>query len=158
MRVVERRFDELSSLRYQVYSAELKSGLDVLIVAFSGNYRQGAGGDGDATFMRANTRAALSAWPSFGLVLDFRELEYKFGDMMASVLSCAEDQWVDAEFPVRIIVSDRCREGIQSLVEDELFQVASQWVSESVEQALSSILASLKSSAAQGLVPGWDPD
>jgi hypothetical protein len=156
MRLLERKFDDLSPLRYRVQTTEVNPNFDVLVISFSGAYRLGSGGDGDAAFMLAIAKAALWAWRSFGLVLDLRELEYTSGDKLGAVLSCGEDQWVDAEFPVRVVVSDRCREGITSLVEDELFLDASTWISPSVEQALSSISASLKDSSAQGLIPGWE--
>lgn len=87
------------------------------------------------------TRFLNSERPA-GLILDLRELEYWWGDQMAQTLALVH---VDAPtVKVVAIVSDLNRQGMTSLVRDELFCDPSRWLADGEEQAkalMQSILA-----------------
>lgn len=78
------------------------------------------------------TRFLNSERPA-GLILDLRELEYWWGDQMAQTLALVH---VDAPAAkVVVIVSDSNRQGMTSLVRDELFCDPSRWLVDDDEQA-----------------------
>src|SRR5262245_54238114 len=82
MELAERRFDELSSLQYRIFTCALggKHNPTAIVLKFSGVYGIGSAGNGDADFMRVITQAALSAWHSHAVVFDLRELTYEWGN------------------------------------------------------------------------------
>lgn len=66
----------------------------VLILAFDGKYRPGARGNRDADFMVRTIKKELKVQAPYGLILDFRRLNYDYGDMMDGVLLVAENTWL----------------------------------------------------------------
>ncbi len=71
-------------------------------------------------------------------IFDFRELEYTWGDQMGCLLD-SPTNWNGNENvrPVVVIVSDLNREGLTSLVRDEMWSEPAEWLADSVEQAVS---------------------
>ncbi|GIE78648.1 hypothetical protein Aph02nite_45980 [Actinoplanes philippinensis] len=114
--ITPRSLGELSAIRYRFATARRGDGDDLLVVTFAGAYGVGSSGNGDALFMRAVIGLALRAFAPAGVVLDLRELDYRWGDMMASVLN---DAIVGGVAPA-VVVSDACRKALTSLVTDEL--------------------------------------
>ena len=94
MQLIEHKFEELSQIQYSIYTCPFSSKdyLDALIVSFHGEYGYGSGGADDARFMQAIVRAALAAWSTFGLVLDFRNLKYEWGDEIDHVIFAVKDE------------------------------------------------------------------
>lgn len=76
------------------------------------------------------------------LILDFCDLKYSWGDEMARTLQ-APMEWFGGEFPVAIITSELNREGLTSLVRDEMLREPSDWLSDSEETALTLIQSKL---------------
>jgi len=73
-----------------------------------------------------------------GLIMDFRELEYSWGDEMARTLG-------EHALPLVVIVSDLNRSGLTSLVQEEmLIQEASDLLVESEEAAYSLVLSKIR--------------
>jgi hypothetical protein len=109
---------------------------DVLVVSFYGEYGDGCDGGEDATFMVAITAGAIAALPRFALILDLREMAYVWGDKLTEVLYSGESRFEAAELPTAVVVSDRCRAGMTSLVRAEMSEDASQWLYDSLQAPL----------------------
>jgi hypothetical protein len=123
---------ELSSIRCSFSRCRLPSNeyLDALVVRFDGVH-QGGGAEGPhVSFMGAMIEAGRQAW-GVGprIVLDLRELEYVSGDQMGGVLASA---------PIAV-VSDKCREGLRSLVECEMSTEDEVLLVESLEKAVQAV-------------------
>lgn len=137
----ERQLGELSSIQCRFYTCDSPT-LDygeILVVRFEGTCGYGSGSNGDCVYMAAMTQAGLTAFEPLALVLDMRGLSYEWGDMMGHVLAAGSDQYVDAPFPTAVVVSDRCREGLTSLVQDEMDEEPEEWLFESLELACQAV-------------------
>jgi hypothetical protein len=113
-------------------SDEQRDVLELLAISFQGRYVN----DGsDSVFMEGVIQWSLLAWEAHGLVLDFRDLAYEWGDRMQRVLDIAVAWHGSAEqhlvrqlfnprdpsvFPTAVIISDKCRAGLESLVREEM--------------------------------------
>ena len=96
----------------------------ILRLAFKGEYGFGCKGNPDATYLHSVIASALLAWEPEGVVLDFRNLRYEWGDEMAGVLFSTSRflHFVNAGgglTPTVVITSELCLEGLTSLVAQE---------------------------------------
>jgi hypothetical protein len=109
------------------------SGLPVLIVSIQGR----AGNDRHSSYTHAAAMlvAGLEAWEPAAVVLDLAGLAYTWGDRMADVLT-APGRWYagrasdatllqifgerPAVLPVAAVVSSLCRDGLASLIGEEI--------------------------------------
>lgn len=105
---------------------------DPLVVTFTGVYGVGSAGNSDAAFMRAVIARGLQATTPAAVVLDLRELDYRWGDMMASVLNDA----VVGRVNPAVVVSDRCRAALTTLVADELGEDPATWLFDDLDDAV----------------------
>ncbi len=130
-----------NDIRYEVFCARMPSVdyLDVLIMKFYGTYGVGSAGNGDARYMTAVTAGAISYTDPFGIIFDFTELSYQWGDRMAEVLGAGEDRFSDGEMPFAVVVSDKCEEAIVSLFGAELMVSDLAMIFHSVDKALAYI-------------------
>ncbi|MFC4068309.1 hypothetical protein [Actinoplanes subglobosus] len=119
------------TIRYR-FATVRRGDADLLVVAFSGTYDES---DGDGVFMRAVLASARRAHTPAGVVLDLRDLDYRSGDMMASVL---DDAVVHGVNPA-VVVSDSCRKALTSLVTSELGEDPGAWLFGSVDDALRAV-------------------
>jgi hypothetical protein len=116
MDLVERNLSSLSDLAHHVYGVhDGERDTHIQVVSFAGEYRIGSGGEGDAAYMRGVVLAAVSAWDVGCLVLDLREVDYSWGYALLGVID-APGELKDDDFPVLLVVSARCREGVGSLL------------------------------------------
>src|SRR4051794_9203332 len=76
---------ELSRLRHEVFVSDTRAIPEILVIRYAGTYRDGGEGRGDALYIVATAEAARKAWSAESTVLDFRDLEYRWGDEMAWV-------------------------------------------------------------------------
>jgi hypothetical protein len=106
----------------------------VLIIAFSGRADNAACHDAFEV-MPAVINAALSLWQPGGVVLDLRQLHYEWGDWMTNSLVAADPQ------PTTVVVSDRNREGLTTLVSGEMFVQPGDWLYETLDDAVAAIVA-----------------
>ena len=115
-------YAELSVLRHEVAVSKEPQHVqtpEFLVVRFSGVYRDGAAGKGDALYILASAAAARKAWWSPSTILDFRDLEYRWGDEMQWVTSITWDAGVRAEAPLAVVVGDKSRDALRSLLRDD---------------------------------------
>jgi hypothetical protein len=117
MDLVERNLSSLSGLAHHIYGVQDgERETHIQVVSFAGEYRIGSGGEGDAAYMRGIVLAAVSAWDVGCLVLDLRELDYSWGYALLGVVE-APGELKDDDFPVLLVVSARCRDGVASLLQ-----------------------------------------
>ncbi len=75
------------------------------------------------------------------IILDFSNLKYEWGDEMADVLFYCSNHPIEAcqRIPVVVITSELNREGLTSLVRDEMRETPDDWLTNSLEDAISTI-------------------
>jgi hypothetical protein len=114
-------YSELSSLQHEVAVADAPphQAPEFLVIRYFGSYRDGGEGEPDARYILAAAAAAREAWWSYSTILDFRELEYRWGDNMSWVLRIAWDPGIRLHWPLAIVVSDKCRDALRSLLREE---------------------------------------
>ncbi len=112
---------DLSDLRHEVAIAEGPwfRPPDFLVIRYSGAYRYGSAGKGDALYIVATAAAARKAWWSPSTVLDFRDLEYRWGDEMGWVTGITWDPVIGTHEPLAMVVGDKCRDALRSLLREE---------------------------------------
>src|SRR5215472_6550625 len=73
---------DLSDFRHEIAIAKGPRSRtpDFLVIRYLGAYRYGSAGKGDALYIVATAAAARKAWWSPSTILDFRDLEYRWGD------------------------------------------------------------------------------
>lgn len=101
------------------YAYRVTTDGSVLMVSFSGTYGAGSQGNEDGIFIRAVTWAGLAAFGGGCLVLDFTEMDYRWGDTLLKVfgdVSLSIDEPSVAAYPVLIVTSDRSRDAFLGLV------------------------------------------
>ncbi len=124
---------DLGELHYRFARSRLpQSQLQLLVVALEG----AAGNEADEIFDLASAivMAGLEAWQPWAAILDFRGLAYSWGDRMQNVL-LAPQRWyeplwpvrkafggerVPEQFPFAVLTSELNREGLVSLLRDEM--------------------------------------
>ena len=113
---VEKQWSDLSSIQLTMSVADLAQGpaRRMLHVQFAGHYHSGSGGTTDALFMYAMARAAVTAWEPDGLILDYSQLEYHWGDEMEWLLP--DDDGPFEDMPVVVVVGPPSKEGVRMLI------------------------------------------
>lgn len=113
--------DDLSC-RYLMPSAVQTDGLQVLVVAFDGNYPDGSLGNAHGHYIARETMCGIHAFEPDCVVIDFRQLAYRWGDTLLRVFQDIS-QFKDAgaasdepSFPVVVVTSPLCRQAFLSLV------------------------------------------
>ena len=117
MRLTEHRIDELTRLRFRIFTCPLSAEEYpfVLILSFSGELEAGTAGNLDAEIIRVFTLAAVSLfWETQGVIFDFRELDYKMGNAIWNVFGHGIKQSGVEHLPCALVVSDLCRQGFSS--------------------------------------------
>lgn len=136
-KLVRESLEELSDIQVEFFTGLLPSAGDLLVVKCSGECGYGSGSNDDCTFMAAMTKAGLEAFSPSILIFDFRQLRYEWGDQMLRVLAAGDGQFIDQPFPTAVVVSDLCREGLSSLVRDEMFgEKVEDWLFDSLSDAV----------------------
>lgn len=125
-------------ITYQVARYVFERERELLHVSFTGNYGYGAAGNGDADFMDAMYRAAVEVVDPDGLILDFSDFNYEWGDRLGKVLNLP-DSWAQVERqPFAIVLGQGCEQGLRSLLLEDLLWSESElgWVFHCVSDAL----------------------
>jgi len=84
-------------------------------------------------------KAGLQGFEPSALVLDLEKLKYEWGDMMTSVFCAGQGQYINAEFPTAVVVSNLNREGLTSLVEMEMRAKVTDWLFGSLTEAFDAV-------------------
>jgi hypothetical protein len=117
-------FESETAVRYEI---QMETSEDkprfwcILVLSFTGHYRPGHRGAPDAGFIQGITQAALWVWCPAALILDFRGLDYVWGDEMEEVLGCRGE----IRLPYAVVLGDQCRPAITTLVKQFHPEIAS---------------------------------
>lgn len=107
-----------NNLTVKTYQVEKE---DILIVSFAGDYPSGSEGNQHGKFISEQTLYAIHAFDPCCLILDFRYLRYSWGNTLLGVFQDiyrfkdSGNDPIDPAFPVLILGSDLCRDGLFSL-------------------------------------------
>ncbi|RQP21436.1 hypothetical protein [Piscinibacter terrae] len=107
-------------IAYEVAQYRFEREYKLLRVRFAGDYGCGAGGNGDATYMDAMYRAAVEIIDPDGLILDFSDLNYKWGDLLGKVLNVPDCLAQRGRPPFAIVVAKGCEKAVLSLLTEDL--------------------------------------
>ncbi|WP_284620756.1 hypothetical protein [Aquabacterium humicola] len=144
--------EQLSSLTHEVKLPEERSRSPFFkVISYHGEYRYGSGGNADARYIVATATAAHEAWFTEGIVIDFSDLKYEWGDEMEWVLGIAQGGPTGCSFPLVIIVGAKCKPAIQTLIPDEY----ADFCVESLDDAL--LLLEQKRRAYRQCLAEWRP-
>lgn len=129
--IVAKSLQELSAASCEFGTCALPSAkfAECLVVAFSGAAGNSHEHVGTFRYMRAMIAAGIAAWDPATVVLDLTNLWYEWGDEMGEVLGTVP-------LPVAVVISERNREGLTSLVEAELFDRPRDWLFDTFADAL----------------------
>lgn len=107
--------EKVSDVRVEYFlgNCSVKSS-SILVVKFAGVYGIGSEGNGDAAYMYMKGLAGITIYEPYGIILDLRDLDYKWGDMMDYVFNLMSKGIV--ENGGAVIVGEMCREAIGTLI------------------------------------------
>ncbi|MCP4218790.1 MAG: hypothetical protein GY765_29430 [bacterium] len=110
------------SCKYFMTEREQTEKMDILIVSFFGSYPDGSMGSEHAGYIACMAMHGLVAFNPDCIILDFREMEYRWGNSLLKVfqdISQYKDEGKEQDepcFPVVAVTSDKCRASFLSLV------------------------------------------
>lgn len=103
------KFIDKTDINYSLHTVGEKNKYSkILIAEFSGTYKSGSAGASDAKFIKGITKTAKDVWDCFGIIIDFSDLYYDWGDEMDCFLPFDEN--------FALVVSDKCESGIATLL------------------------------------------
>jgi hypothetical protein len=117
----------------------------ILLATFQGDADDSEGQD-SFCHIRALLAANMVAVEPYAVILDLKDLKYEWGDGMARVLNDASrhpDEPTET-IPVAVVTSPLNREGLMSLLVDEMSERPEDWLFNSLEVAFVSIQYRLK--------------
>lgn len=110
------------SCNYFSPQEKLLDNIEVLIVSFKGTYPDGSLGRDYATFISKKVITGLIDFDPDCVILDFRELTYNWGNSILRVfqeieaLKDADKTPEEPAFPILVLVSEKSKNGIVSLL------------------------------------------
>ena len=131
---------DLSEIKVQYLqgSSRITNYFDILTIKYSGKYRIGSAGNGDAQYMYAKGEYGLNCFRPSAVILDLSEIEYEWGDMMDLVFDIGSNQYVNAEFPIALIIGEKCSEAIGTLIhgiDSKELATTEEWIFDNFELA-----------------------
>ena len=129
------------SCRYFLVPPEQAGRRTILVVAFEGEYPEGSRGNGHGAYIASEALHGVCAFDADCLLLDFRALEYRWGNSLLRVFQDVS-QFKDGElepgepaFPVVVITSEKCKHAFLSLI-TPTGQSAPEWHFEEIDPAI----------------------
>lgn len=120
---------------FSVGNSRINNAFDIIVIRFSGEYDS----DSDAHYMYAKGQFALMAYQPMGIILDFRDLEYHWGDKMDLVFDIGMGKHEDDDFSTALLISEKCKKAIGTLVHDdpksEEPATTKEWIFETLEES-----------------------
>ncbi len=119
MKLSEVKFEDLSDITYRMILREhppIESSIEgarILIIEFKGEHGIGSEGNNDSLFMTTIVRAAMNVWYVDGIVLDFSDLIYEWGNSIGDVLLAGKSV-LGGKFPTAVVVSGSSRSALES--------------------------------------------
>lgn len=122
----------------------------ILLIAFHGEYRPGSAGNDDAYFMYGLATAGVEARRPAGIILDFRDLKYVWGDMLELVYNAAPSHAGDHQ-TFAVVVGETSKEALRTLELGQFSQEPSTtipWMHESLDAAYAYLAKALTEASA----------
>ncbi|MCG8577187.1 MAG: hypothetical protein MI810_20055 [Flavobacteriales bacterium] len=130
--------DDISQIDVSYFTgmSRITDYFDIMVVKYTGKYGIGSAGNGDAHYMYGRGEYGLSVYDPMGVILDFTDLDYQWGDKMDMVFDVGTRQF-NKEFPRALVVGDACKEAIGTLIlgTSDLPASSEEWIFESLEEA-----------------------
>ena len=125
--------NSLSEVKVSYYKgcSRVNAFYEILALKYVGTFGIGSKGNADAQYMYATGEFGLHCYSPLGIVLDFSELEYEWGDMIEMVFDIGSNHFVGKEYPLALVVSDRCKEAIGTLffgLESDKAATEKEWI------------------------------
>ncbi len=98
---------------FQILKQKESYDADVLIITFTGRYRDGSEGNPDARLMKGVIDTAIDMMPCRSVLLDLTEFEYSWGDSIETIFDQPQS------LPLVSVVGPRCRQRLSTLLKDE---------------------------------------
>jgi hypothetical protein len=111
-RLLEEESDVLASFWVPEDQRTTDGDNHLLVIRYHGVYRIGCDGNPDATYMAAIGRAAIDVFEPGAGVIDLSDLSYQWGDMLEIVWDIGGRR----ELPCAVIVGDKCRAAVGTLI------------------------------------------
>ena len=154
MKLTEQKYADVSDVKVSFFTSRLEchpweNHDDLLVISYKS---QSDVNSRDLCFMDAMRLSASVVWRPAAIILDFRELFYKWGDTMEYLFQTpypsTELQKIfegdsKTPFPIVAVISDKCRSGMTSLVRQEMASDPSTILFETIEEAVAAIEARL---------------
>jgi hypothetical protein len=127
--------------RFFLPDPDLTDRMRILVVSFAGEYPDGSRGNAHGAFIAVSAMHGLLAFNAHCVVLDFRDLTYRWGNTLLGVfddISQFKDAGAEPDsppFPIVVVTSEKSRDGILSLV-TPLGQPAPEWHFEDLDAAI----------------------
>ncbi|TMM29550.1 hypothetical protein FDT66_10550 [Polaribacter aestuariivivens] len=110
------------SSKFFLSETKIPEEVDVLTVSFFGNYPQGSSGSDTAKYISKQIISGFINFDPDAIILDFRALTYNWGNSLLRIFQdisqfkdCGNTE-EEPNFPVLILVSEKSKAGITSLL------------------------------------------
>ena len=112
-----RKLSDLSKIQVDFFIGDSQSYHKILVVKYTGDYPYGSAGNRDAKYMLAMGEAGLLVWEPSGVIVDFSNLNYQWGDALEMVFNIgAHSHYEDVPLPMALVVGKECEEALRSLI------------------------------------------
>lgn len=82
---------------------------EILVIKFTGEYRDGSTGNSDAKLMKGIINLATDLWSPDAILIDLSDFKYEWGDFIENVFVPIGNK------PLGVIVGAKCRKGLSTL-------------------------------------------
>ncbi len=100
------------AVRYFLTPSRNRPTLEVLVIRYTGIYPFGSSGNADGNYMFAMAKAAVAAFDPSGVIHDFSEFRYEWGDELEKVFFVGTEM---ERSPIALVVGPGCEEAIRTL-------------------------------------------
>lgn len=128
--------DIISNINIQFFldKSDLDDFKDILIIKFSGKYRDGSQGNSDAQYMFAMGEFGAKLYEPFGIIIELSQLEYNWGDLLEKVFNIG----VENDIHNVVIIGEKCKTGIGTLINginDTSLATETEWIFDNYKEA-----------------------
>ncbi len=119
----------------------------ILVVAYSGEYGVGCEGNADARYMSAMGKMGIELYTPDAVIIDFQDLEYVWGDMLAMVFGLGGLKNYPHNIPRAMVVGEKCKKAIETLLfgmESNEPATNEDWIFESMDEAIMYVVGLVK--------------